>query len=498
MKTEYPTFTVERSESLEPNDQKAGDIYSRLGYRISDAIADLVDNAVDANASRVLVRFVRSAGGIHRVLLVDDGHGMNAETLREAMRFGSNVKRGSTQLGKYGIGLKSASLSQAEIVTVLSRIGRAHVGRRWTLANIKKRWSCEILQDKGIREAFRMKYGHVNVAKSGTIIVWERLEHLRALPTNIDAVLEKTIDELSVELGIRFHRFLEKARLKIAIDQHFVGEGEPETSRYVTPLNPFDYPASGHSDYPLTLKLDVDGTRVDVTCHIWPPKSGSLGYRLGGGKVALRQGFYFYRNDRVIQAGGWNGLRADDSEPHLSLARVEVDLPPALDSLFKLDVSKSHLDPSPHFFQALEKTTSNGIGISKYLEQAQAVYRRQKTKEGAKFPFAPGAGFSAKARKAIAEILDEKGTGRRRTVRFTWSQLDHDEVVRVDADRATILLNQHFKRELVEGRRRDAPVLKLTLMFLLQPELSKTFKKKTAAAWLQRVNHAMIASLKRG
>lgn len=498
MKTEYPTFTVERRESLEPNEKKAGDIYSRLGYRISDAIADLVDNSVDAEASNVLVRFVRSAAGIHRVLIVDDGHGMDAAALREAMRFGSDVKSNEKQLGKYGIGLKSASLSQADKVTVLSRIGRSHVGRRWTVENIKDRWSCEVLEDEGIREAFRVKYGDVNVARSGTIVIWEKLEHLRALPTNVEAVLEKTIDEVSIELGIRFHRFLEKHRLKIAIDQHFVGEGAPETSRYVTPLNPFDYPTSGHPDYPITLRLEVNGTRVDVKCHIWPPKSGSPGYRLGGGKVALRQGFYFYRNDRVIQAGGWNGLRADDSEPHLSLARVEVDLPPALDSLFKLDVTKSHLDPSPHFFQALEGAQSNGRGIAKYLEQAQAVYRKQKTKEGAKFPFVPGAGFSMAARKAIAAILDQQGAGRRRVVRFEWLPLDHDEIVRVDADRTTIVLNKDFKQELVEGGHRDAPVLKLTLMFLLQAELTKTFTTKTAAGWLQRINQALIASLKRG
>ena len=82
-------------------------------------------------------------------------------------------------------------------------------------------------------------------------------------------------------------------------------------------------------------------------CHIWPPQSHALGYRLGGGKVALRQGFYFYRNNRVIQAGGWNGVRGDDGEPHLSLARVKIDLPSELDSMFKLDVTKSRLDPSP-------------------------------------------------------------------------------------------------------------------------------------------------------
>jgi hypothetical protein len=185
-----------------------------------------------------------------------------------------------------------------------------------------------------------MDCGQFRISRNGTIIIWERLEHLRALPQNLEKVLENTIDVLCVELGIRFHRFIESKRLRLLIDQQFVGEKAPEIQRIVSPLNPFSYPASGRNDYPVTLKLNIGGTKVAAKCHIWPAKSTSPGYRLGGGKVALRQGFYFYRNDRVIQAGGWNRIRADDGEPHLSLARVEIDLPAALDSMFKLDVTK--------------------------------------------------------------------------------------------------------------------------------------------------------------
>ena len=212
--------------------------------------------------------------------------------------------------------------------------------------------------------------------------------------------------------------------------------------------------------------------------------------------MALRQGFYFYRNDRIIQAGGWNGLRADDGEPHLSLARVEVDVPPKLDSLFKLDVTKSHLDPPPHFFQALDGARVKGVTWSGYIDHAQSVYRKRKVKAAAKFPFVPGPGVSSSARKAIAAILNETGTGRSRAVRFKWAPLDHDEIVQVDPEKTTIVLNSRFKKELVEGGGRDAPVLKMALMFLLQRELDKAFKTKSGDAWLQRINHALIASLK--
>lgn len=281
------------------------------------------------------------------MMIVDDGRGMDADELREAMRFGSDVHKSRKQLGKYGIGLKSASLSQAEVVTVLSRRGSHAHGRRWTLENIKQQWTCQILKEAGVAHALALDAGGFNLARSGTVVIWEHLEHLRTLPQNLDKVLTNTIDELCTELGIRFHRFIERKRLNIFIDQRYPDEPSSAAQRRVGPLNPFSYARSGHPLYPITLKLTINRVPVAAKCHIWPSKSNSPGYRLGGGKVALRQGFYFYRNDRVIQAGGWNRLRADDGEPHLSLARAEIDLPPELDGLFKLDVTKSQLDPSP-------------------------------------------------------------------------------------------------------------------------------------------------------
>src|SRR5262245_3423897 len=121
MKFEYPSFEVSGTETLEPDERQAGDIFARLGYKIWDAVADLVDNSVDAKATRVLVRFVTSAEGVHSVIIADNGRGMDAGELREAMRFGSKSAKNQKQLGKYGIGLKSASLSQADVVAVLSK-----------------------------------------------------------------------------------------------------------------------------------------------------------------------------------------------------------------------------------------------------------------------------------------------------------------------------------------------------------------------------------------
>lgn len=489
-------FSVVREEKLPPDEARSGDIFSRLGYRISDALADLVDNSVDAEAPHVHVRFVKSPKGIHSVVIADNGAGMSDEVLKEAMRFGSRAAKSGKQLGKYGIGLKSASLSQAETVTVLSRQGKEHCGRRWTLENVRRGWACEVLDDVNIAQMFKMKFGDLKFGLSGTIVIWERLEHLQSLPSNTDAVLQRTIKELSVELGIRFHRFLEANKLSISVDQQLGMEAPDSIPIYVSPLNPFSYERSGHPDYPLNLSLKVAGANVKAECHVWPAKSNAPGYRLGGGKVALRQGFYFYRNDRIIQAGGWNGIRADDGEPHLSLARVKIDLPAQLDSMFKLDVTKSHLDPSPEFIGALQTANSKGITFEKYLGHAQGAYRRQKKKEAARFPYVPAAGLSVKARRAIAAILEEPGVGKPRRVSFQWTKLDHDEIFRVDAEHAEIRLNSRFRQSLAEGEGNDAPVLKMALLFLLQQELEKSFQTTKSVEWMQKVNQALIAATK--
>jgi hypothetical protein len=489
------TFVISGTESLPPDEAKAGDIFSRLGYTFADAVADLVDNSVDAEASVVLIRFIRSASGIHSVVIADNGKGMTAEDLKEAMRFGSRSNKSGSQLGKYGIGLKSASLSQADVVTVLSEKSRKAVGRRWRLENIKDNWTCEILAEDTVVAALKGIRGPGTTKRFSTVVLWERLEHLRALPEHIDQVLEKTRRTLSVELGIRFHRFIENETLEIYVDEQFAGEDEVTQSIPVLPLNPFSYESSGNASYPINLKLSVDGSSVVAECHIWPPRSSSPGYKLGGGKVALRQGFYFYRNDRVIQAGGWNGIRADDGEPHLSLARVRIDLPSSLDSLFKLDVTKSRLDPSPSFIAALLAAKSGGVTFGSYIEAADRAYRKNKTAESAKIRFVPANGISANARRAVSQALVDRGSPTPSQIKFRWASLDLDEVFRIDSSANSILLNTRFKRQIVD-RSGDAPMFKILLLLYLQNDLSKSFLTKKSNDWLSRVNRALIASVK--
>lgn len=493
---------VERTEQLRPDDKKSALIFARLGYSVPEAIADLVDNSIDSKARRILVRIVRTDEKIQRVLIADNGEGMNDSTLLEAMRFGSRTEKGPRALGKYGIGLKAASLSQAKIVTVLSKHKGRYVGRRWTYENIGKGWVCELIKSTNVAAVLADGVPPVGIRRSGTVVVWEDLEHLVATKARIESTIQETLRELSNDIGLRFHRFVAGKRLKVYLDVQTIGEPPSTIRQEVFALDPFDYPSSGREGYPKSLHVPLGPAgRLKIECHIWPPKSEEPGYKLGGGKVSARQGFYFYRNDRLIQAGGWNGSRDDDNEPHLSLARVKIDLPAAFDGLFKLDVRKSKVEPPPTFAPNVNAVENRSGSFRQYVRDAQLAYRRQKKKERALFSFLPGRGFPASARGSVRRILWEKGTGRPQLVHFAWEELDPDVLVELDRDRNRIVLNSLYRPRILQSKRAsgaDAPVVKLLFLLLLQEEFPRKNSSERYREWMERINHAMVAVLKKG
>ena len=478
-------------------------MFSRFGYSISEAIADLVDNSIDAKARNVLIRFVRTPDRIARVLIVDDGHGMDDDKLSEAMRFGSKSDKPSGALGKYGFGLKTASLSQARIITVLSRCEGKAIGRRWLKSNIGRDWQCEVLNEQDVEGFLQQDFSPLEPRNSSTVVIWEELEHLMAPTAKIDAVLHRTQQLLRLELGLRFHRFIadRSSPLTIVLDQQAAGEVPSAIKVRVEPLDPFAYSRSGKAGYPKSFSIEVaPHGQLYLECHIWPPRSEESGYKLGGGKVSARQGFYVYRNDRLIQAGGWNGCRDDDSEPHLSLARVKVDLPPTFDDAFKLNVMKSHVEPPPSFVPAAKAAADRQSTFQGYINDALEVYGKNKKTAGVAFSYGHGRGFPAVARKAAAIILGEGCSCRIKRVHFSWEELEPYEFVRIDRDRGKLLLNKSFRAKVLQGRRAssaDAAMVKLLLLFLLQDEFSRRVISAKSRDWLERINEAIISTLKK-
>ncbi|HJX83255.1 MAG TPA: ATP-binding protein, partial [Candidatus Angelobacter sp.] len=371
-----PIFAVRaiRVEKLPPNPKGTAQALQRVGYTLEDALADLIDNSIDANARKVLLRFFRDSTKLTRVAIVDDGGGMDETTLHQAMQFGVQIAHKKHDLGKYGIGLKTASFSQCQTLSVFSKQNGKSNGRRWTLTRMEDDWRCEILDPQASAALFQLHWNDVTLDQHGTIVLWEDLDAL-ASGNDIDKVTRKITKRLPVELGLRFHRFIADGRLSLQCDVSNFDTAEIAPV-IIQPQDPFGYSHPGRDGYPVTFDVSLPKRgRLDLEAHIWPAKSETPEYKLGGGRVAERQGFYFYRNDRLIQGGGWNLVRESDSEPHSSLARVSIDLSSELDSAFGLTIQKSKVVPPPDFRAQVLAARCGNTSFDDYITAAVATYR---------------------------------------------------------------------------------------------------------------------------
>lgn len=488
-------------ESIPPDPERTKGAFSRIGYSFDEAIADLVDNSVDAGAADVLVRLLYDRKTVRRVYVVDNGHGMRDQTLRSAMQFGSTLKHKKGDLGKYGIGLKSASLSQCEQFAVVTRSGGEVSGRRWASASFQDDWMCERLDEADCADLLGMRWGGLDLRKAGTIVMWDDLTCLQAGELGASETVNRAVVGLANHLGLVFHRFLEKKdRFRIHLDAQFVGLPESDTAQLVSPLNPFGYDAPGAAGYPKEFKTVLSNIgEMTLTAHVWPPKSRRSGYTLGGGRVSSRQGFYFYRNDRLIQAGGWNGYRGDDAEPHASLARVAVNIPPSAEGQFDVTVQKSRVSPPRDFIEAVHKARSGSETFGEYVAQAIKVYRLEgKIEQADGKVVVPWRGMPAGFRPTAREILAPE-EGRIRRVNFRWKVLDVAAVFELDPQRNVITLNEAHRRAITGTGRRsqnDARLFKTSLFLMVRGCFDGKPLTRARLEFLATCNRLLLASLK--
>jgi len=318
-----------------------------LGYEFSDAVAEIVDNSIQAQANviRVELRF----DGLDSYLTVaDNGIGMTPSEIQEAMRFGSNRDYAKNDLGKFGLGLKTSSLSQCDLLTVSSRKSpqKSRIqSYSWNVPYVREvdRW--EILpveKDDLLNHVLEYLEG-----TTGTVITWEGLSRLTnyQMPTGGRAAneIKRLTEELRLSLGTIFHRYLngEANSRKVVI---FVN-GEK-----VSPWDPFcrDEPLTKSLE-PFLVDVSLNGknSKIKFTPFILPHQkdfSSNAAHIKAGGllKWNKQQGFYIYRAGRLLQSGGWCALRTADE--HSKLARVMVDIPPGFDDLFKVNISKMKIN----------------------------------------------------------------------------------------------------------------------------------------------------------
>lgn len=345
-----------------------------IGYDLPSAIADLVDNSIDANARTVEIDF-HADGSDSWIRIADDGLGMSERVLDEAMRYGSAGTYGPSSLGHFGLGLKTGSLSQCRRLTVASRTSpRGRINARcWDLDTVAERdaWHLDAPRASELPR-------HVTeplVGRHGTVVTWQKLDRILAFrnPDGSPAkrALESMAAEVSAHLAMVFHRFLSGEWSNVAHIVEIVINGQKVDS-----WDPFarqEKKTRRLSEQVVELPLEDGGSaELLVEPFVLPAQtqfsSAEAHQRAAGpNRWNRQQGFYIYRRDRLIQSGGWNRIRTFDE--HAKLARIAVDLPLGHEERFGINVAKMSVS-MPEAVRAPLRTIASAV-----VQEAQRSYR---------------------------------------------------------------------------------------------------------------------------
>lgn len=337
--------------SAAPNPKELAKAFRGLGYSPAAALADLLDNSLSASASQVEITFDWNDGA-PRIIVQDNGVGMSAEDLTQAMRLGAGVDkpRLAGDLGRFGMGMKTASLSQARTMTVASKHHGLVSVATWDIDHIEQvdAWDLQI----GARSELDAD-SLLGGVLSGTVTVWQHLDHFfgGSEPT-IDVFLQLA-ETVTHHLGMVFHRFLDSRRLIISVNGKPIQSWDPLAA---------DEPKCVRGQKQTLFSPDGSQSTAFQGCVMPPPSDLSpVQDDLYGGPSGwiAQQGFYVYRCDRLIVAGGWLNLGRSGKPWKLDrdhqLARISLDLSNVSDADWQLDIKKSSILVPPAFIPLLQK-----------------------------------------------------------------------------------------------------------------------------------------------
>jgi hypothetical protein len=365
-----------RFDVVDPKPDAIAESLRAFGYSLADAVADLVDNSLSARSKHVKLTFWWD-GPSSWIRVEDDGRGMKEAELVEAMRVGTRNPRevrDPTDLGRFGLGLKTASFSQCRCVLVRSRaIGSAEATRCWDLDVIQqtKKWALLHSVPDSRGEA---TLGHVPEAASGTIVLWQRMDRVVSDSPTADraaqAAFLASAREVGTHLGMVFHRFL-SGRDSVEITINGPARVEPwdpflETDPSTQPLPPETF---GSGDRAVTVRPFVLPHQSRIAETTFESASGPRGWN-------AQQGFYIYRNRRLIVPGGWLGMY--HQEEHYKLARIEVDIGNALDAEWHIDVRKARARPPDQLKRELRRIAdaTRKLAVEVYRHRGKALQRQ--------------------------------------------------------------------------------------------------------------------------
>lgn len=324
-----------------------------LGYSVQTALADIIDNSLSAGAKNVELQF-NWLGRDSSIAVLDDGTGMSEEGLETAMRLGGKGPldpRDARDLGRFGLGLKTASFSQCRRLTVATKKGEALSCLRWDLDFIAASADGDWHLLEGPAPGSEELMSAIGHRSKGTLVIWQVLDRIVTAGFTDKDFLD-LMDVVERHLAMVFHRFLSGpvSKMRLTIN------GNP-----VLPWDPFLVTHSATWKSPIARFPHASGL-VEVQYHVLPHKDrlDANAFQDGGGPDGwtAQQGFYVYRNERLLVAGSWLGLgrgRAWTKEESHKLARVRVDIKNSADADWKIDIRKSTARPPVALREALTR-----------------------------------------------------------------------------------------------------------------------------------------------
>lgn len=316
-----------------------------LGYSLETAVADLIDNSISADATAVDI-FCEASADEPVLVILDDGRGMGETELRVAMRHGAanpSEVRSPGDLGRFGLGLKTASFSQCRSLTVVSAKDGILSGAEWNLDIIDAAddWILRVLEDEDIQALPYVK----RLGRHGTAVIWRNLDRLleEESGNRCDELINEKLSVLEKHLSLVFHRFLDgeihgRRRIAITVNGH--------------PVAPFD-PFCRKNTYTRSLPEEtvrIGSAVVRLQPYILPHHSNLTVREYGDfykshSDFISNQGAYIYRNGRLLAWGDW--FRLISKGEATKLARIQIDFPNSLDAAWTIDIKKSRSIP-PH------------------------------------------------------------------------------------------------------------------------------------------------------
>ena len=333
-----------------------------MGYTFESAVADIIDNSIAASATKIELKYPVTPTELF-VAICDNGTGMTRDELYNAMKYGSrhhDEQRSEKDLGRFGLGLKSASLSQCRKLTVISKKDQTVSSFVWSLDYVEQEKSW-MMAEYSHEETEDVRFSdYLDDKDSGTVVLWEDFDLMKKSSGKVYAELASLQSSTADYIALIYHRFLSKDRNGLEIYSN---------NYRIEPLDPF-LEKHPKTDIRRRISLPVmDNNGIERMVYVQPyvlPFQKDLSpadKKLSGGieNYRSKQGFYIYRNERLIIWGRWFGRARDELTKY---ARVKVDIPNTLDDIWGIDIKKQSAKIPGVIKSQLTKAVDEAMDIS--------------------------------------------------------------------------------------------------------------------------------------